>query len=247
MNIKEKALDLFDSTREPAAEIACSLLLEGVVGTVVPGVMSSMLAYKQKRQERMFEAFMLELKEKINILEERLIELEPEKLLEIKERYFGMISDYALDEVQEAKIQYIANGFVNIVAMPDINEDFVLMYYDTLKQLRMQDIVVLKFYYENRTLNSERTYIDVLDELNIDYSQYEAIREHLFRLGLFTSRRENKEDELYNNILVLQDTMDKLLKGKKINSFKLKTLDKKDSMLISKFGRDFVEFFINEI
>ncbi|MBE6070046.1 MAG: hypothetical protein E7211_20510 [Clostridium lundense] len=243
MNIKEKALDLFDSAKEPATEIACSLLLEGVVGTVVPGMVSSVLAYKQKRQEKMFEAFMIELKERISILEERLVKLEPEKLQEIKEKYFGLVSDYALDEVQEEKIKYIANGFLNLAAMPEVNEDFVLMYYDTLKQLRIQDLVVLKFYYELYT--TDKTYIDILNELNIEYKQYESIRERLLRLGLLSSKREEKEDDLYKNIQMLQDTVEKILKGTKVNSFKPKSLDKKDSMLISKFGKEFIVFFMN--
>lgn len=247
MNLKEKAKDLFDATKEPAAEIACSLFLDGIVGTVAPGVVSSMLAYKQKRQERMFEEFMLQIKNRILVLEERLTKLEPDEFIKFKEYYFGIISDYALDEVQEEKIQYIANGFINIAGMKNPSEDFILTYYDTLKELRMVDIGVLKFYYERNAVDRERTYIDILNEFQIDYDQYKAVRERLLRLGLFTSKRAEKEDDLYKNILLLQDIIRKSMKGEKINSISFKRLDRSDSMMVSKFGRSFIQFFMNEI
>lgn len=244
MDIKEKALDLFDATKEPATEMACSLFLEGVAGTVIPGVMSSVLAYRQKRQERMFERFMLEMKDRLITLEEKLIELKPDKFIEFKDKYFGLISDYALDEVQEEKIQYIANGFVNAAGIQELSEDFVLMYYDTLKELRVLDIGVLKFYYSRRyDYENTETYIDILHKFNIENEQYNAIQERLLRLGLLTSKRDEKQDDLYNNILLLQETFEKILKGNKVNNIRFKKLDKRDSLQISKFGREFVEFF----
>lgn len=244
MGLKQKAIDLFDATKEPATEMACSLFLEGVAGTIIPGVMSSVLAYKQKRQERMFERFMIEMKDRLIVLEEKLIELDPDKFIEFKDKYFGLISDYALDEVQEEKIQYIANGFVNAAGIQELSEDFVLMYYDTLKELRVLDIGVLTFYYNLRyDYETSETYVDILQRFNIDYEQYNAIRERLLRLGLLTSKRDENKDNLYANILLLQETFEKTLKGNKVNNVRFKKLDKKDSLQISKFGREFVEFF----
>ena len=249
MNIKEKAKDMFDSAKEPIFGMACDLVLDGVVGTVVPGVMNTVLSYKQKRQEKMFIEFMNNIKDKINILEDRLNNMNHEQYLEFKDKYFGLISDYVLDEVQEAKIKYITNGFINLCEVDKINEDFVLTYYDALKDLRIIDIAVLKLYSEiyNPFNQSEKTFDDILVEHNIDYDQYTAIREKLVRLGLLTTKRENKIDDLYNNILNMQDYLENISKGKKAKLKSFKRIDKKDSFQISKFGRAFIEFFIEEI
>lgn len=95
MSIKEKAIDLFDSAKEPAFDMACEVFLDGVVGIVAPGIVTTYMSYKQKRQE---------------------------------------------------KIEYLVNGLINIAAIPDIKEDFILTYYDTLKETRIRYIAVIKFY-----------------------------------------------------------------------------------------------------
>lgn len=251
MDIKEKAKEIFDSTKEPIFEMACELFLDGVAGTVVPGAMSIYLSYKQKRQEKMFDKFMVEIKERIQILESRLKNMDIEQFNEFKEKYVGLVSNYVVEEVQEEKIQYIANGFVNLAEVEAINEDFVLMYYDTLKELRIRDIAILKFYYDLHNpfidrVNSRNCY-ELFKELDIDNEQYTAIREKLVRVGLLTTKRENKMDSFYENILNMQNYLEDLSKGKKSKLKRLNKIDKKDSFKISKFGREFVKFFIDEI
>ena len=101
MGIKEKAKEIFDIAAEPTVDIVSSKFLEGVVGSVVPGAVSAVLAYKQKRQERNYEKFMEITNERCQELEDKL-----EKLSEVSRRkfiteYFGIVSDYVLDEKQE--------------------------------------------------------------------------------------------------------------------------------------------------
>ena len=249
MDLKEKAKDIFDSAKQPLFDLTCDLVLEGVVGSVVPGVMNTYLSYKQKRQEKMFIKFMEEIESKIEILEERLKNMTPENYIEFRDKYFGLVSDYVLDEVQEEKIKYITNGFINLSQVNHINEDFVLTYYDTLKDLRIIDIAVLNLYYDiyNPFSKSEKTFNDILVEYHIDYDQYTAIREKLVRLGVLTTKRENRIDDLYNNILNMQDYLENTYKGKKVKLKPFKRIDKKDSFQISKFGREFIDFFISEI
>lgn len=249
MDLKEKAKDIFDSAKQPLFDLTCDLVLEGVVGSVVPGVMNTYLSYKQKRQEKMFIKFMEEIESKIEILEERLKNMTPENYIEFRDKYFGLVSDYVLDEVQEEKIKYITNGFINLSQVNHINEDFVLTYYDTLKDLRIIDIAVLNLYYDiyNPFSKSEKTFHDILVEYHIDYDQYTAIREKLVRLGVLTTKRENRIDDLYNNILNMQDYLENTYKGKKVKLKPFKRIDKKDSFQISKFGREFIDFFISEI
>ena len=59
---------------------------------------------------------------------------------------FTYVLDYVIDEKQELKIDIMVNGFINISHHEDISEDFVLTYYDVLRDLRLIDISVLRFY-----------------------------------------------------------------------------------------------------
>lgn len=240
MDIKKRAEEIFDIAAQPTADIVSAMFLEGIAGTALPGGTSAMLAYKQKRSERMLEKFMIETKKRIDELEEKLVQLEPDRYKEFSGKYFGIVTDYVTDEVQEEKIKYIVNGFINLASMTNVTEDFVLYYYDTLKNLRIVDIAVLKQYYEL----IPQPYTDILNEFKIEVEQYEAIRKKLARMGLLTTKREKKEDDLYANLLIIQDYLEKVSKGRKAELKKLKRLEKRDSYEISKFGRDFVEFFI---
>ncbi|HCT63872.1 MAG TPA: hypothetical protein DIC60_01100 [Lachnospiraceae bacterium] len=105
MGIEDKAIDLFGASTEAVAPIACGLILQGVAGTFAPGVVSALLAYQQKRQERMYGIFMEQMKDDIEKINENLSRLNATSLLNFKDKYFGMISDYVLEEVQEENVQ----------------------------------------------------------------------------------------------------------------------------------------------
>lgn len=246
MSIKEKALDLFDSAKEPAFDMACEVFLDGVVGTVAPGIVTTYMSYKQKRQEKIYGKFMVETKEKIEILEERLRKLDGSQYYRFKDEFFGLVSDYVIEEVQQEKIEYLVNGLINIAAIPDIKEDFILTYYDTLKETRIRDIAVLKFYEDVYIrIENKKTWTDICEELNISYEEYDSIREKLNRLGLLTTKRDIKIDNLYENILNIQEFLEKTYKGKNYKLKSFKRIDKKDSFQISKFGKEFIRFFNN--
>lgn len=244
MDIKKKVEDIFDIAAQPTVDIVSSIFLEGVVGSVLPGVTGAMLAYKQKRSEKMLEKFMIETQKRHEEFENKLLNASEDKVKEISGKYFGIVADYVIDEVQEEKIQYLVNGFINLASTEEINEDFVLTYYDTLKTLRMVDIGVLKLYYEIYLGDDQKSYIDVLNEFKIDCEQYNAIRDKLERLGLFSTKRSKYEDVLYENIISIQSYLQDMYKGKKATLKSLRTIEKKDAFIISKFGKEFTDFFI---
>lgn len=256
MNIKEKAKDLFLASAEQSADIVSSLFLEGVVGSVIPGVSGAMLAYKQKRQERIYCAFMEEVQAKMGVMEKRLERLSQDALIAFKDKYFGMISDYVLEEVQEKKVKYLANGLVNLAGMEDANEDFLLTYYDTLRDLRIIDIVILRRKYDfNYHITPLESYNVFLQKAGLEDQQYKLVSEKLKRAGLLITKREKSknQDDLYKNVEKMQNyltSLEKYLdateKGRKVRLPKLPTLkevDQQESFEISKFGRDFVQFF----
>ena len=243
INLKEEAKNLAQAAAESGAEQVCELLLEGVVGTVAPGAVSTVLAYRQKRQEKMYLLFLEELRQRMQIVEERLQKLSSHSLLVFREKYFGMISDYALEEVQEEKIAYMVNGLANLAAIEEPKEDFVLQYYDTLLELRLLDLAVLKNFYA-RSHRAGETYHELLPKLGIDTGQYVMIKEKLTRLGLLETDKGERDEKLYENMLVMQDHLSSLAQGKKLSTGKrFKSVKKRDSYHISKYGRSFIEFF----
>lgn len=256
MGVKEKLLDVSGATAEElrgrAFEVICENLMESseeilsLIGISAPGVGRIVLSYKQRRQERMLALFMEEVREKLELLNERLALLSAEAFQTFRENYFGFVTDYVLDEQQEDKIQYLVTGLINLAGMDHVNEDFVLTYYDTLRDLRIRDIAILKFYRDLTRYNLEvrPTVLDVLQSLNLDYTQYEAIREKLFRMGLLTSKREQQEDRVIENLLNIQNYVDDLNRGKKMKLKSFKKVDKNDSYQLSKYGREFLEFFM---
>jgi hypothetical protein len=241
--IKKRAIDIFEVIAEPTVDVVSSMFLEGIAGTFVPGVASVVLGYKQKRQERMLEKFMEETQARQEELEKKIIQMSEEKMKEFTSKYFGIVTDYVLDEVQEEKIKYIVNGFINLASIEDIKEDFVFSYYDILIDLRVVDLGVLKLYHNYSQGNLEGDFRTVLEEFNLDYDQYKSIQNKLLRMGLLISNNETNERD---NQLKIQKYLEQLEKGKKVKLGNLKNISSNDSFKLSPFGRQFMNFFVEE-
>lgn len=243
MDIKEEAKALARAAAECGAEQFGELILQAIVGTAAPGVMNAVLAYKQKRQEKMYSIFLQELARRMDTINERLGQLSAHSLLDFREKYFGMISDYALEEVQEEKIVYIANGLTNLAGVDDPKEDLVLSYYDTLLELRLLDIAVLKNFYALSKMQG-KSYPEMLETWGIDQKQYFIVRSKLERMGLIESDRDENNDRLRENVALLQTYMENLNKGNKPRSTgRFKTVSRHENYRISSYGRSFLEFF----
>lgn len=241
--IKKSAIDIFEVVAEPTVDVVSSMFIEGIAGTFVPGVASAVLGYKQKRQERMLEKFMEETKTRQEELEKKIIQMSEEKMKEFTSKYFGIVTDYVLDEVQEEKIKYIVNGFINLASIEDIKEDFVFSYYDMLIDLRVVDLGVLKLYHNYSQGNLEGDFRTVLEEFNLDYDQYKSIQNKLLRMGLLISNNETYERD---NQLKIQKYLEQLEKGKKVKLGNLKSISSNDSFKLSPFGRQFMNFFVEK-
>jgi hypothetical protein len=244
VDLKKRVEEIFEISAEPAADIASSIFLEGIAGSVVPGVTSAMLAYKQKRSERMVEEFMLETKKRLNELEDNLTKLDEERIKEFKNKYFGLVLDYVVEAKQEEKIKYIVNGFINLADMENLQEDVILIFYDILDELNILDIRVLKLY---DYFSKKESYSDIIEDVGIDYEQYALIRNKLERLELIENRAQSQYEEMFKNVANIGEYLSKVDKGKKANlKFKKpKTINSK-SYQLTKLGRKFLRFFTNQ-
>lgn len=266
-NIKQSSKDLiFDTflkvSSDSAAEIAkasvASMVGDFIIDTtssVVPGVSGAVQNYKRTRFENNIEAFTDQLQTKVEDIRINLESKTDEQKAQI-DQLFQYVLDYVIDEQQEEKIQYMVNGFVNITEHEQVSTDFVLTYYDVLKDLRLIDIAVLRFMYNSRYISFDQenreTYQDIIEKHGISYEQYEAVRRNLLRIGVFTTKTDlniaGDLKEISKTFKDLYSFLEKLSDPKfkrSLPRLKEPKLKSKDNFEISKFGKDFVKFFLD--
>lgn len=257
----ELALDTFlDVGSEAGAEIAKKSIASAAgdfaadaVSSIIPGLSGAVQNFKRIRFERNMKKVTEELHSKLTEVHSNLESKTVEQREQIDE-LFQYVLDAAMDEQQEEKIKYMINGFISITEHDSISEDFVLTYYDVLKELRIIDISVLRLMYSSRYFfdqESRETFQDVMERHGITYEQYEAVRRNLLRIGLLTTKTDlNVADDIKEISKTFKDLisyLDKLTASKPGRLPKLKEpkLKSKEQLEISKFGRDFVKFFLD--
>ena len=242
-----------DIVKESITSIVGGVLID-TASSLIPGISGAVSGYKRVRFERNITNFTEELHSKIEDIRVNLETKTDEQKNKI-DQLFNYVMDYVIDEQQEEKIEYIVNGFVNITEHEQVSDDFILTYYDVLKELRMIDISVLRLMYTSRYVYDQEireTYQDIMERHGVSYEQYESVRRNLLRIGLLTTKTDLNItadlEEISNRFKELYTYLDKLTnpryKGSlpKLKELKLKS---KENFEISKFGRDFVLFFLD--
>lgn len=256
---KHKMLDLFHASNEEAGNVVLEELLptvvkeygecvvgEGVatlagevIGAVCPRINSIRLAYKQNRLERNINRTFFQLNEKQNEIEERLLQLENN---EETHRYLTNISemllDQIVDEIQEKKVDYNVNGYINLIKSDNTNEDLALMFFKTLSQLSDLDIRVLRMY----SIASDETAHGIITDLAITYEQLRFVREKMERFGLLQSKNEEVyDDNLEKIVKYLQDVEKEKSRPKDIKLPRLKKIYTSDTYKITSLGREYLQ------
>ncbi|WP_440897437.1 hypothetical protein ACS127_05550 [Amphibacillus sp. Q70] len=243
-----------DVAKEAVTTATADLLVDSA-SSLVPGVSGAVQGYKRRRFERNIIQFTKELNSRVDEVRMNLEEKSNEQKEQI-DQLFQYVIDYVVDEKQQEKIAYMVNGFVKISEHDHITEDFVLNYYDVLRELRMVDISVLRLMYFNayilRNISTKETFESILEEYRITQEQYEAVRRNLFRIGLLTTETDlniiHDLNEISDKFKELYSYLDKFTNPKynrKLPKLKTPKLKSKERFKISKFGRDFMEFFLD--
>lgn len=228
-------------------------ILVDTTSSLIPGISGAVQGYKRARFERNITTFAEELHSKLDILRENLESKSGEQKERI-DKLYNYVMDYVIDEQQEEKIHYMVNGFVNITNHEHVTDDFILTYYDVLKELRMVDISVLRLMYNARYVfgrDSNESFHDVMEKHGISYEQYESVRRNLQRIGLLTTKTDlnitDDLEEIVDKFKELYKYLDKATDPKfkrNLPKLKLPKIKSKENLQLSKFGKDFVEFFI---
>ncbi|MEI3376419.1 MAG: hypothetical protein V8R08_01020 [Coriobacteriales bacterium] len=116
-----------------------------------------------------------------------------------------------INENEPKKVSQRVNAFVNLMAQENPSDSFVLTLFDDLSRMSELDVRVLKLHYHNPFVESDPDddYFRLITEEGIDDAQYRIIREKLCRLGLLSSKNEEKREK---NLEATQKAVTELLK-----------------------------------
>jgi hypothetical protein len=243
--INETLVDIFDIGAEPVTDLVASVFLEGVIGALVPGVVSTMMAYKQKRAENNYITFMKQVAQRQTELEEKLKAMQEDNLNWYKRVAFPLVSDFVLECTQEDKIEYLVNGFINLADMNNSTESLILYYYEVLDRLSMLDLVVLKnkhiFYKE-----PDNPYLELLKSESYFDGTYEMINYKLESLGLIQTIGAKEYDKLLESVEEIYKYLENLSKNKKAkipSRTKVVRSSRSNNYQITNMGNRFLRFF----
>lgn len=222
--------------------------------TSIPAIGSAVNSYRTNKKIANLNAMLDVLKDRVdeihNLFEKQSIENK-----RVLDDVFNMVVEKIGTTYQEEKIQYMINGYVELLSVENPSFDTAYLYFDTLDRLTILDIAVLKVSYGLEG----KTYPDILEEFDIDVNQYRAIRENLYRMGLLEAISDSTVESDLKQMSGAIDELKAVLSDviKNLSSSKVKSIKKltsksnvkiksKNRLKISKFGRNFVNFFLNE-
>ena len=247
-NLPELGAEVAGIIGNEAVSTVIQSLAGGLLGAIAPAFLGIKMSFQQKRFERNMTKMVGFICQKQAVIEERLNLLAPEVRQKfIDGPYRDVLLDNIISENQEQKVQDNINGFINLMGVEDPNDDIVFTFFHTLSELNELDIRVLRLYrpYFEKDEENQESFTDVLEDENIDYSQYNFIREKLCRLGMLYSKNEEKRDK---NLDVLGETLTELIKQlysknpKQVKSPKIQKIFRTESYRITTLGRQYLEF-----
>ena len=259
---KENVLDLFHASNEEALDVTLGKILPEVVkqisemvvseatasiiceilGAVFPRINNIRLGWKQNRLERNIKKAIEVLQKNDSLIESQLEVLEKNNQDQMfRTKYCEMMLDTIYDEIQESKVKYGINGFINLMCIENPNEDMTLMFFKTLTELSDLDIRVLKcFSYEH-----EENYYSVMQDVDISDMQYRFVKEKLERFGLLQNKNADIRDMDLAIIIDYLKDIDKQSKSKNPKSVKfpskVKKLGNNNLYEITSLGREFLK------
>ncbi|MFC5773702.1 hypothetical protein [Ectobacillus antri] len=233
LKVKSITNKVFKVGTEGGASIVGEIV-GGIIGNFVPGLTNIIFSYRQNRLENNLAMLMKEFEVRQQDFDNRLRDMKYEQLNEFK-KAMELVFDYVPEEAEAEKIKYMVNGLVELAEYKNIHEEFVLLFYDTLKEMRLLDLRVLMLYHTAgmTTRNSIN-----LEKIGISQEQNEFIANKLLRMGLLSTNFEDNVEDLYRSI----DDINNTLKG---NSMRARAISIKPFKyeFVSSFGVQFIDFF----
>ncbi|MFK4840101.1 hypothetical protein ACI1UE_10595 [Lactococcus petauri] len=254
--VKDKGVELLPEVIDNEYLLAGAEIVGGAMVDLVPVVGKVAANHYMRKRIKNTETLMSELNQRMVEIETALKTKTPEEK-EVLDDLMAYVYEQAMETQQKDKISYMVNGFTNLTKVEQPSTDITYIYYDTLSQLTVLDISVLKlygrFYVE---VDSATNYSEVLEEFGIEYHQYDAVRKNLQRMSLLEDAEEESFDKHFKDFVkVFNQNMKILTSLKNLSKFnprdfgRLKNIKEyrpRERLRISKFGREFLRFFVEE-
>ncbi|WP_436959421.1 hypothetical protein [Staphylococcus xylosus] len=256
-NLADQAKEeLKTETLSTGGELVTDIAIDTFAG-MVPVIGHTISGYRKTKAIKNQSIFINELCKRIDILEEANNKNDKEYHEKIDELYI-LGSETSNLAKQQEKIKYISNGVLNAIKY-DFSYDISILYFSILDRMTILEIEILKQYnipyFEREELWGQK----IIKDFNITEAGYDAAKSNLLRNGLLQSKTESylqhdidklldSMETAQKDIINIADFIESNKKNKKIKISKnKKTKNKtKDSISISKLGRDFVNYFISE-
>lgn len=210
-NLPTLAAEVGSIIGNSAVNTVIQSITSGVVGAIAPGAFSALLTFQQKRFERNVEKWLQKLVNEQEIIWQRLDSLSAENRQKfIDGPYRDALLENILYENQNQKVSYNINGYINLMAVKNSNDDIVFTFFHTLSEMNELDIRVLRIYAPSTLQEEHReNYYTVMKSTGIDMQQYDFIRKKLLRFGMIDSKNEKWRDK---NLDTIGDTMAEIIK-----------------------------------
>lgn len=254
--VKDKGVELLPEVIDNEYLLAGAEIVGGAMVDLVPVVGKVAANHYMRKRIKNTETLMNELNQRIVEIETALKTKTPEEK-EVLDDLMAYVYEQAMEAQQKEKISYMVNGFTNLTKVEQPSADITYIYYDTLSQLTVLDISVLKLYGRLYIeMESATNYSEVLEEFGIEYHQYDAVRKNLQRMTLLEDAEEESFDKHFKDFVkVFNKNMKILTSFKNPRKFDTKEFGKlkdikeyrpREQLRISKFGREFLRFFVEE-
>lgn len=226
----------------------------------IPGIGTTIVTYRNKKQMKNLLIFVKELDKRIEEIQSY-IKLKSERDKDIIDDIVDIAVEKSLNSQQDEKIKFIAHGLESILKNEDISFDVASLYFDTIDRMTLLDIAVLKFYRIpfDPVSGKHRDIQVILSTFNINHEIFQATRSNLRTIGLLETKTDKKITDDIEGIFKTLSTITERVNsisaafnnpkkaGKvKNRSIKVEKIQSKDRFEVSKFGRDFHDFFIDE-
>lgn len=250
---------LKEHVADETLQFGLELGLDTLVNSI-PGIGATIASFRNKRTMKNLMKLIHELDQRIAAIQENLKDRDTIDN-ELIDSIVNTAVEKALKSEQEEKIEFIIYGLERVLENDEISFDVASLYFDTIDRLTLLDIAVLKYYRApfDLKMGQEKSIETVLGTFNIDLYIFQATRANLRTIGLLETKTDKKIskdiENLYKSLTSLTDRVNLISsvfkdpkKSNKVKSNKLSVnrMESKDRFEISKFGRDFHDYFIAE-
>lgn len=106
------------------------------IGSIAPYIGSAITTHRINRLKKHLEGY----GQRLVIIEEKLIHKDDKFVQFLQEKVFPFILEDMMNEAQDEKIEFLINGFENIINREFTDQDKIIAYCDVLRQLRIDEL-----------------------------------------------------------------------------------------------------------